>query len=155
MLDMDIEGMPEDERLTILAQLEANRPGSAAKAGGTLAGPATPDRPDIPVWDYQRHVDEHPDVDIADLIAVRFPVVLYGGEDFTITSVADHLNLPVRPSQPWTLATELDMWNHLHTAGIVRWNSERRAVEHIRPQDDYRAALHEWGIARRADADAR
>lgn len=49
---MDIEGMPEVERLAILARIEKERPGMSSLVAGTLAGPATPDRPNVPVWEY-------------------------------------------------------------------------------------------------------
>ena len=153
MQAMDIEGMPEDERLVLLERLEAEHPGSASLAAGTLAGRATPDRPNVAIWDYQRYADDHSDVTIEYLISVRFPVVFFGGEEFTIDSAAEYLRTdPVPPSFIPTVGEVIEMWASLHTAGVVRWDAERRAVEHVRPFDEYRAALREWHAARRATA---
>ena len=146
---MDIEGMPEDERFRILQQIETERPGSATLAGGKLGGRATPDRPDVPIWQYQRHADTHPEVALDDLVSVRFPVIFYGGVDSTIDSAAEYLRTdPIPPSTPFTLDNVIDMWAWLHAAGVVRWESARRAVEHVRPFTEYRAALEEWRAAR-------
>ncbi|MFG6477130.1 hypothetical protein ACFXP7_12160 [Microbacterium sp. P06] len=145
---MDIEGMPEHERLAILDSLEARRPGAASLAGGKLAGPATPDRPDVPVWGYENYVETHPDVRLADLLRTRFPVIFHGGTDYTITSVTEDLRTePLLPRMPVTVASEIEKWSRLHVAGIVRWDSARRAVEHLRPIDDYNAVIREWGAS--------
>ncbi|KPG80230.1 hypothetical protein AEQ27_12680 [Frigoribacterium sp. RIT-PI-h] len=143
---MDIEGMPEEERLAVLASLEALHPGLSKTASGTLAGPATRDRPDVPIWDYEQYSQERPEVELDDLVAVRFPVIFYGGEDFTIDSAAEHLRTdPVAPPVPVTLASVLDMWKQLHTAGVVAWDHDQRAVEHVRPQQAYEAVVARWG----------
>ncbi|WP_146243995.1 hypothetical protein [Curtobacterium sp. MCBD17_013] len=144
---MNIEGMPEEERLAILQSLEAEHPGAAALAGGTLAGPATPDRPNVPIWEYENYAEQHPDVDLEDLVAVRFPVILHGSDDFTVDSAAEYLRTdPVPPTTPMTLGSVVDLWRHLHATGVVAWDSDRRAVEHRRPLDDYRTAVAAWGV---------
>jgi len=143
---MDIEGMPEEERLAVLASLEALHPGLSKTASGTLAGPATRDRPNVPIWDYEQYGQEHLEVKLEDLVAVRFPVIFYGGEDFTIDSAAERLRKdPVAPAVPVTLASVLDLWKQLHAAGVVAWDHDRRAVEHVRPQQVYDAVLARWG----------
>lgn len=148
---MNIEGMPEDERFAILESLEAHRPGSSTLAAGTLAGPATPNRPNVPVWEYATYVAGHPEVGIDDLVAVRFPVIFYGGEAFTIDSAAEYLRKdPVPPPTSMSLDSVIDMWRHLHAAGVVVWDDSRRAVEHRQPFDAYKAAVAEWGARWRA-----
>ncbi|MFG6504546.1 hypothetical protein [Microbacterium sp. P05] len=150
---MDIEGMPEHQRLAILDSLEARRPGAASLAAGKLAGPATPDRPDVPVWEYEQYVETHSDVRLADLLATRFPVIFHGGTDSTITSVTEELRTePLSPQMPVTLASVIEKWSRLHAAGIVRWDSDRRAVEHLRPIDDYNSVIQEWGAPLRNNA---
>lgn len=147
---MDIEGMPEDERLAKLASIEKVRPGMSSLAAGTLAGPATPDRPNLPVWEYKTAVSTRDDVHLEDLLNVRFPVIYYGGTDFTITSVAEDLRTdPTPPRTALTVDSVLDLWSRLYEAGVIRWDSDRRAVEHIRPRDDYNAVLDDWGRALR------
>lgn len=140
--------MPEDDRLAILEELERHRPGLSATAAGTLAGRATPDRPDVPVWEYEEHVAAHPEVALEDLLAVRFPVVFHGGEESTIASVADELRpLPVPPRRSLTVADVLDRWRRHHVAGVVGWDHARRAVVHLRPLEDHRAVVRAWAAA--------
>lgn len=88
---MNIEGMPEEQRLATLRSLEAQHPGAAVLAAGKLAGPATPDRPNVPIWEYENYVEKHRDVDLEDLVAVRFPVIFFGGDGVTIDSAAEYL----------------------------------------------------------------
>lgn len=147
---MDIEGMPEDERLSILARLDAERPGSSSQAAGTLAGRATSNRPNVAIWDYQRYVDNHADVSMQDLIEVRFPVVFFDGDGFTIDSAAEYLRTdPVPPPPIPTVSEVIDMWSVLHAAGVVRWDAERRAVEHVKPLEEYRTVLLQWHAKQR------
>ena|GEM_PF-6959053 len=144
--------MPEDERRAILESLEAQHPGASALVAGTLAGPATPGRPDVPIWDYQRFADEHPDVDLNDLIAVRFPVVFFDGEETTITSAEEYLSFgPKQSDTKLSLNSVLDLWARLHAARVVQWNSDRRRVEHVRPFDAYCAVVAEWRLAHQLD----
>ena len=147
---MDIEGMPEEKRLAILDRLERTRSGLSNLAAGVLAGKATPDRPDVPIWDYLRFAATHPEISIDDLAQIRFPVVFFGVEEFTIESAADLLEPhPIPPRRPWTLETVIDMWTAIFAGGIVRWNSELRAVEMIQPMSEYKRVLREWDAARR------
>jgi hypothetical protein len=147
---MEIEGMPEQNRLLTLARLEAARPGLSALAAGALAGPATPDRPNVPIWDYASHVHEHSDIHLEDLVNVRFPVVFYGGADFTIDSAAEYLRTDsVAAPVPVTLPSVLELWQRLHDAGIVEWDRERRAVVHLKPLGEHSAVVADWELSRR------
>ena len=142
--------MPEEKRLAILGRLERTRPGLSKLAGGVLAGPATPRRPDVPIWEYARFAAIHPEISTDELVEIRFPVVFFGGQDYTITSAAEELEpAPVPRPRPWTLDTVIDMWTALLTGGIVRWNSELRAVEMIQPMSDHTRVLREWHATRR------
>lgn len=148
IVGMDIEGMPEDERLATLESLEAERPGLASLVAGKLAGRATPGRPDVPVWDYELYVTDHADVELEDLAVVRFPVVFFGGDEFTITSASEELRADASSLlAPITLDSVIDKWRRLHAAGVVRWDSTGRAVEHVRSFDDYKVVIAEWGTA--------
>jgi hypothetical protein len=147
---MNIEGMPEDERLAILADLEQRREGLSAKVAGTLAGPATPGRPDVPVWEYEDFHRAHPEMSMETLTATRFPVVFFGGEDFTIESVAAHLHNDPDWLPTTTVESVIDSWRALFEAGVVRWDSERRAVEFIQPDDARKKVYQAWRAARRS-----
>lgn len=147
---MDIEGKPEDQRRAVLKTLEAH-PGLATAASGTLAGPASSGRPDIPIWECERYVADHPDSTLEELIQVRLPVVFFGGEEFTITSVAEELrNCATPPHTPITVSSVIDRWGRLHAACVVRWDSARRAVEHVRSIDAYRTIITERGASQQS-----
>ena len=59
----DLEGMPEDERLAIVERLKGDHPGFDVDRtlAGSLAGRATPGRPDLPPWGYLTHLAVHPE----------------------------------------------------------------------------------------------
>lgn len=154
MLRVDIEGMPERERFALLAQLETDHPGSAKLAQGKLAGRATPDRPDVPIWEYPAYLESHLQIDPDELAAVRFPVVFYGGTEFTITSAAEYLDADreATVTPPMSLEAVIDLWARLHSAGVVRWDHERRAVEHVRPYEEYTSVVSQWDAALRGSA---
>ena len=144
----DLEGMPEDERLAIVERLKRDHPGFDVDRtlAGSLAGRATPGRPDLPPWGYLKHLAAHPEVTADDLIGVRFPVVFFGGEDSTIESAEEHLREgPMPPTNPSTLASFVDLWARLHVAGVARWNSELRAVEYVAPEVERDRVIAEWG----------
>jgi hypothetical protein len=147
---MDIEGMPEAKRLARLEELEPQRPGLAKLVGGVLTGRATPERPNVPIWDYLQFAADHPEVTLDELIEIRFPVNFLKGEDFTIDPAAESLRTdPVPPPVPETLDSVIERWKALHTAGVVEWNIDKRAVEMIRPMNEYKRVLDKWGAERR------
>jgi len=134
---MDDEGILEQDRLAILAMLEAKRLGLAERAGGVLAGPPTHDRPDVPIWDYESHALAHPEVPLAHLAAIRFPVVFLDGAGSTVTSAAEF-----SPALP--LSSVIALWRHLYATRVVVWDRDTRAVHHLENQDGYRAAVRSW-----------
>jgi hypothetical protein len=143
---VNIEGMPESERRAILDRLEAAHPGTTKLARGRLAGRATPDRPDVPIWEYRTYTANHPEVELDELAVIRFPIIFYGGRESTIESAVEHLAPSAfPPTVPISLDDVIDLWAQLHSAGVVEWDHERRAVEHVRPYEDYKAVLTEWG----------
>jgi hypothetical protein len=143
---VDIEGMSEEERLAILVELAREHPGLTAPGAGVLAGRATPSRPAVPVWDYLAYHAANPDVSLTDLAAVRFPVVFYGGQSSTVTSINELLDPgPIPPTTVLTVESVIGMYAYLHDAGILGWNPETRAVEHLRPDEEYAAAVKRWG----------
>ncbi|AMM21029.1 hypothetical protein AX769_13915 [Frondihabitans sp. PAMC 28766] len=77
-------------------------------------------------------------------------MVFFGGEEFTIDSAAEYLRTdPVPPLSVSTVSDVIDMWSALHTAGIVGWDAERRAVEHVKPLGKYRTVLRKWHAEQR------
>lgn len=146
---MNIEGIPESERLATLAELDRAHPGSSNRVAGVLAGPATEGRPDVPAWDYLKYTAAHPDVSLSQLAAIRFPVVFFGGSDFTIRSVDEFLHDPSTPlSGVETVESIIDMWQAVYAAGVVVWNSSLRAVEMVKPLAEYTQVLRNWDETR-------
>ena len=143
----DIEGMDEIERRAILEKLDRDHPGRhlSSLAGGSLAGRATRDRPDVPIWDYPDYLKAHPEVDPAELNAIRYPVIFFGAEESTIDSLVEHVS--VDSTQPGFLdmsESVVALWRHLYDSGIVQWNSDLRAVEHVQPLEAYGEAVRQW-----------
>lgn len=81
---IDIEGMPQDERLAILAELAREHPGLNAPPTGALAGRATRDRPAVPVYEYLKYHEDNPSVWMTEMADVSFPVVFCGGARSTV-----------------------------------------------------------------------
>jgi hypothetical protein len=81
--------LDEQKRLAIARSILEAHPAHDLdnSLAGALAGPASPDRPNLPVWDYLDFVAVHPSTSLAELTAVRFPVLLYEGES-SVTSVS-------------------------------------------------------------------
>jgi hypothetical protein len=48
-------------------------------AAGTLAGPASPERPSVPVWEYLEYRAAHPEMSMEAISRARFQVALLGG----------------------------------------------------------------------------
>lgn len=145
--ERDIEGMPEDERLALLARLHESAPGVDHErlAAGTLAGRATPDRPSTPPWEFDRWAAEHPGVTLDDLARIRFPEVYAERRGSTVSSFADLLDAPLPPgAMAPTAADEVARWRYLYERGVVRWDAERRAVVHTVDIGEFRAALRAW-----------
>lgn len=118
---------------------------------GRLAGPASSDRPDVPVWDYVTFVDAHPEVRIGDLTAVRFPVRFFE-DSCSVTSVDEELRplpfsfkgTPPQPRFPQTPRTVIDRYKALHDAGVITWDPDQRGVVYLKPAGSYRAVLNAW-----------
>jgi hypothetical protein len=118
---------------------------------GKLAGPATPGRPDVPVWDYITFVDNHPEVRLSDLTAVRFPVQYFKGSS-SVTSVDEELRpfpsslrgSPPQPRFPRTPHSVIDRYRALHDAEVITWDPDQRGVIYVKPTGSYRAVLYAW-----------
>jgi hypothetical protein len=129
----------DDERAArVRAVLGPGAPdGIEALAAGVLAGPASPDRPPVPVWQYLDHLASHPDVTLDDLEQVRFPTVLYSGET-TVNSIAELTAPgPTTPTYAITADDIVRLYQLKYEAGALRWNPGTRTHEEIKPADSY------------------
>lgn len=133
------EEWSEQERVEWLREIQAAHPDIdvASLAGGILAGPASADRPPVPVWEYLEYRAAHPEISMDAISRTRFPVALYSG-DTTVTSIAELL-APGPRVAAFVLAAEdiIDLYKLMHEAGAMRWNPETRTHEEVRPPASY------------------
>jgi len=144
--------LTEERRLKMLQELnEAARhagfPDFDAErlAAGNLAGPASRDRPPVPVWEYLDYVAHHPEVSIDEISQIRFPISFYGGESM-VTSIAEHTAPgPVPPTFAVTAEDIVRLFALMHDAGAMQWNVETRTIEEVEPRATYAPAIfEEW-----------
>lgn len=145
------EQVCEERRRQLIHQIgdEARKAGFpdydvASRLAGHLAGPASKDRPDVPVWQYLDYAATEPNVTVEDIIRVRFPITFYE-ERSTVTSIAEELQLgptwlPVSP----TAADIVRFYAMLHDAGVLGWNSATRTIEQLKPQSSYMKVFKDW-----------
>jgi hypothetical protein len=139
------EEFSEEQRAERLGILRAAHPeiDIEALAGGTLAGPASPDRPPVPVWDYLDYLTAHPELSVDEMSHIRFPIALYGGTTM-VTSIAE-LTAP-GPAVP-TYAPAADdivqLYRLMYQAGALRWNPQSRTHEEIKPRAAYVKSVYD------------
>lgn len=116
-----------------------------ALLGGELAGPESADRPPVPVWEYARYVESHPEVTLDDLGPQRFPFRNQRG-DTALTSI-DELREP-GPGPGAVRASRRDvveLYAALHDAGLLHWDAATRTVVHADvPAADVAAIVAAW-----------
>ena len=118
---------------------------------GRLAGPATPDRPNVPVWDYLDHSRRHPEVSFGTLTAARFPIRHFDGP-WNVTSVDEELKpFPAsyrgpRPEPRFVVDAEAIVRRYaaFREAGIIEWAPTERGLLYVRPLSAHRAVIHTW-----------
>ena len=143
----------EKERLALVREIREQQPNADLDnlLMGALAGPATPDRPDVPVWDYLTYAQQHPETPFSVLITVRFPVLLFGGVS-SVTSVVEHLKpLPVsfrgvRPEPTYCIDAEaiIRQYMMLRDAGLIEWEPAWRGIRYTAPVDAIRPVMAAW-----------
>lgn len=108
--------------------------------GGSLVGPASPDRPDVPAWEYVEYAETHPDVTLEDLGAVRFPVRNARGDTFP-TSIDELLNPGPGPAAVRRTRRDIvEFYAARHAAGLLRWDAATRTIVQLDPPPSYDAA---------------
>ena len=118
---------------------------------GGLAAPASPDRPDLPVWEYRSYVFNHPEVGLEDLTRVRFPVPYFEGTA-GVASIDEELKPfprscggPARSSAYVVDAVAVvARYEMEHEAGLQVWDSDARGIVRLRPLEARRPILQVW-----------
>ena len=145
----DDEYLSEERRLEIIEQIrqqarDAGYPDFDVESvlGGHLAGPASADRPDVPVWQYAEYAAAS-ETTLEELLQIRFPLWFYGGS--TITSVAEELRPPrVVPEVMATADEIIHRYEMMHAAGVLEWDSDARAVRQVKSMSEYRRVFSLW-----------
>ena len=137
--------MSEHERLEKVRRLVESAPDGVdveLLLAGSLAGPVSADRPDVPVWEYVDYAATHPDVTLADLAAVRFPVRNERGDTFP-TSIDEQRKPGPRPTDVRTIRDVVELYAAMHEAGLLRWDAATRTIVQLDPPPSYDvAAVH-------------
>ena len=118
---------------------------------GELDGPASSDRPDLPVWDYLSFTESHPEVVLSDLTSIRFPVLYFEGES-GVTSVDEQLKPIPRsykgrvPEPLYVVNAEAIVRRYAmeHEAGLQVWDHDARGVVRLQPLGAWRDVLQAW-----------
>jgi hypothetical protein len=118
---------------------------------GELAGPASPDRPDLPVWEYRSYVTSRPGVALSDLTKVRFPVLYFEGTS-TVTSVDEELKpIPSSykgrvPEPLYVIDAEaiIHRYEMEYDAGLQVWDHDARGIVRLQPFESRRAVMQAW-----------
>lgn len=147
----DWQPLDEGDRLETTARLVADRPDIdwTPRLAGSLAGPPSPDRPDVPVWEYPALVAERGDLGWEELAAVRFPIVLPDGVS-GVTSIDEELAPPprelgVRPRLRIEPADVARRYAMLRDAGAVEWVPAWRGIRYLVAVEAYRHVVEAWG----------
>lgn len=124
--------MTEEERLEQVRILKESAPEGVdieSLLAGSLAGPVSPDRPDVPPWEYPEYAAAHPEVTLEELARVRFPIRIES-TGYTFPSSIHEFAWPaVTPdSARTTLLDAVDSFLEMHAAGAWRWEPSSRTV---------------------------
>lgn len=115
-----------------------------SRLAGHLAGPASEDRPEVPVWQYFEYAAAAPGVTIEELINIRFPISFHG-EGSTVTSIAEELKpAPVAAPLVPTAEDIVRRYAMMHDAGVLDWNTVTRTVERLKPLESEMKVYKEW-----------
>ena len=142
--------LSEEHRSEIFRELNeaAQRAGSPnfeaeRLAAGHLAGPASIDRPPVPVWEYLDFVTKHPGVSVNEFSQVRFPISFHGGGS-TVTSIAEHTAPGPIPATFVVTAEDIAyLYALMHDEGAMQWNATTttRTIEELKPHASYAPAI--------------
>lgn len=124
--------MTEEERLERVRILKASAPEGVdieGLLGGSLAGPVSPDRPDVPPWEYPEYAASHPRVTLEELAKVRFPIRIESTGYTFPCSIHEFAKPGATPDPvPKTLLDAVDFFVEKHAVGAWRWDVADRTV---------------------------
>ena len=112
-------------------------------AAGHLAGPASIDRPAVPVWEYLAFVTKHPGVSVNEISQVRFPISFHDGGS-TVASIAEHTAPGPIPATFLVAAEDIVyLYALMHDEGAMQWNATTTTttIEELKPHAPYAPAI--------------
>jgi hypothetical protein len=147
-MTMSDSSMTEDERRERVRMLVESAPDGVdieSTLAGSLAGPESTDRPDVPMWEYVEYAATHPDVTLHDLGAVRFPLRNERG-DTTVTSIDELLKPGLGSAAVHRTRRDIvDLYAVMHAAGLLRWDAATRTIVQVdAPSNDVAAGHAAW-----------
>jgi len=131
------------ERVRMLVESAPDGVDIESLLAGSLAGPESTDRPDVPMWEYVEYAATHPGVTLHDLGAVRFPIRNARGDTTFPTSIDELLkpgNVPVGLAR--TRRDIVDLFAVMHAAGLLGWDAATRTIVQVDAPSSDVAALH-------------
>ena len=129
-------GLAEDQRCETVQNLVESAPDGVdieRLLAGSIAGPESAERPDVPVWEYVEYAATHPDVTLDDLGQVRFGIRSARGD--TVPTSIDELLKP-GPGPAAAYPTRRDIVHldaAMHAAGLLRWDAATRTIVQVDP----------------------
>ena len=132
---MSGSGTTEDDRRERVRMLVESAPDGVdieSLLAGSLAGPESPDRPDVPVWEYVEYAATHPDVTLQDLGQVRFPIRNARLDTTFPTSIDELLKPGNGPAAVHRTRRDIiDLFAVMHAAGLLRWDAATRTIVQV------------------------
>lgn len=112
---------------------------------GELAGPASSERPPVPVWEYAEYAATQPNVSLDDLAQVRFPILSHDGVTTMVTSLSEMTAPGPRESEAThdiTYGDVVNLYRLMSERGVMRWNADTLTHEEVVSPALYAEEVH-------------
>lgn len=158
---MTDDSLSEEQRREFIRELERRRPGpdwaevvSRLQAahprldvrglfGGSLAGPASDDRPPVPMWEYPRYLRDNPEVSIGELTTTRVLIRTLAGA--VVLSIEELMRPgPVPQSRPLDAEDVIRLYRLIHEAGAMTWDAATRSHVETKSPQAYAEVYARW-----------
>ena len=136
--------MTENERLETIAKLVKRSPDRdlSKLLAGHLAGPADPDRPPVPIWDFAEYAASA-GVEMETLLEWRYPLEFFRGGS-TVVSVAEELRDDLPGITPLVASDVIRRYRLLADAGALAWNADCKSMVAMSPHDEWSPIYRVW-----------
>lgn len=137
-------GFSEAERQKMIAQLAERLPGRdlSKLLAGHLAGPADPDRPPVPIWEFVQYAATA-GTGIGELAKWRYPLEIFEGGS-TIVSIAEEVDQNLRGHPRITAADVIRRYQLLANSGAITWSARRKSIIELVPREEKIPIYRAW-----------